>query len=63
MGHPFTNEVTSDYWSSTTLTRSYVMPSITNSHIAWTVGFPNGYVEYGYGKVSALYVRAVRGGQ
>ena len=52
-GHPFTNETSSYYWSSTT----YAGPSN-----AWHVNFGIGGVS-GYYKANYGYVRAVRGGQ
>ena len=53
-GHPFTNETSSDYWSSTT--HAYF------PYHAWSVSFYNGYIYYYY-KSDYGYVRAVRGGQ
>ncbi len=54
-GHPFTNETSSAYWSSTTFA--------STPDYAWIVFFDYGVVRYLNKSRSDYYVRAVRGGQ
>jgi len=53
-GQPFTNFVSSSYWSSTTVA--------SNSSLAWIVGFNTGSVFGGVKDGSFFFVTAVRGG-
>jgi hypothetical protein len=53
-GHPFSNALSSGYWSSTT--------GASGPASAWNVHFSDGYVGYD-GKGHGMYVRCVRGGQ
>jgi hypothetical protein len=52
-GNPFLGNLSSEYWSSTTVTNG-------TATSAWGVHFYDGYV-LRIGKISGLYVRAVRG--
>jgi len=56
LGHPFTNQLSTDYWSSTS--------AAFNPSYAWVVGFSGGHVGWPKktGSGYTLYVRAVRGG-
>lgn len=53
-GHPFTNTILNNYWSSTT--------DAGSTDYAWRVAFYLGYVNYSY-KSASYYVLAVRSGQ
>jgi hypothetical protein len=53
-GHPFTNFVSSLYWSSTTFAFS--------ADFAWVVVFLNGSVDFDFKAVNFFFVIAVRGG-
>jgi hypothetical protein len=54
LGHPFSNVLSSEYWSATT----YAL----NTSLAWVVSLYNGFLN-NVDKASTLYVWCVRGGQ